>query len=175
MAKTSKEKLTISTIGEMKKNRRSFTLIEMLVVLAVIVLILGVSVPFFASFSKGAKLKTVASDVSEILNSARSLAITNRKNYSVVFDFIDYPHSYYIIDEKDQLFGKRYYLPSSIRFHRPNNPDSPTTFSSAKATFSSTGGLIGNSGSVWIADTKGGFRCVTVSNTTGRVKIDKEP
>ncbi len=148
---------------------------EMLVVLAVIGLILGVSIAFFASFTKGAKLKTTAKDLFAILNTARSLAITNRENYSVTFDTSTRPHSYYITDGADQVYKKKYFLSSSVRFYRPQNPDCPSTFPSNKATFSSTGGLVGSAGSVWIADKRGNFRRISVSNTTGRVKIDQEP
>ncbi len=143
--------------------------------LAVVALLLGVSIPFFAGFTKGTKLKTAAKDVSAVLNTARSLAITRRKNYSVSFETFSYPHSYYISDEDGQPYEKRYSLPSSIRFYRPSDPESPSTFASGKATFSSTGGLTGSAGSVWLADKGDDFRRISVSNTTGRVKIDKEP
>ena len=155
--------------------RKAFTVMEMLVVLAVVVLLIGVSIPFFAGFTKGTKLKTAAKDVSAVLNTARSLAITRRKNYSVSFETSSYPHSYYISDESGQLYGKRYSLPSSIRFYRPSDPESPSTFASDKTTFSSTGGLTGSAGSVWLADKRDDFRRINVSNTRGRVKIDKEP
>ncbi|MBN2096914.1 MAG: hypothetical protein JW714_00385 [Candidatus Omnitrophica bacterium] len=155
--------------------RKAFTLMEMLVVLGVIILLLGVSIPFFASFSKGAKLKTAAKDVTAILNTARSLAINQRANYSVVFDYSEFPHSYYIADASQTAVNKKYYLPKTIRFYRPSDPEAPTNFSEDKATFSTTGGLTANSGSVWLSDKKGDFRRVNVSNTTGRVKIDQEP
>ena len=77
-----------------------------LIVLAVIILILWVSIPFFSSFTKGAKLKTAAKDVIAVLNTARSLAITQRKNYSVTFNYSARPHSYYITDEDNQLYEK---------------------------------------------------------------------
>jgi Tfp pilus assembly protein FimT len=148
---------------------------EMLVVLGVIILLLGVAIPFFASFSKGAKLKTSAKGVAGVLNTARNLAITQRKKYSVTFDNSSHPHSYYITDEDEQLYKKKYYLPSSVKFYRPDKPSEPTTFPSHQATFSSTGGLTGSAGSVWLADKKNDIRRISVSNTTGRVKVDKEP
>jgi len=156
-------------------SRKAFTLMEMLVVLAVVVLLLGVSIPFFASFTKGAKLKTAVKDVSAVLNTAHNLSITHRKNYSVNFEFSQRPHCYYITDVDSQLYEKRYYLPSSIRFYRPQDPARPTTFSSNRATFSPTGGLAGSAGSIWLADKKEDFRRINVSNTTGRVKVDREP
>lgn len=157
------------------EGRQSFTLMEMLVVLAVVVLILGVSIPFFATFTKGAKLKTAAKDVTAVLNTARSMAITQRKKYSVSFDYSAQPHFFYITDENNQVYGKKYYLPTSIRFYRPQDSLHPTTFTDDKATFSSTGGLTGSTGSVWIADKRDNTRRIAVSNTTGRVKIDRQP
>ena len=157
------------------EDRKGFTLMEMLVVLAVIGLLLGVSIPFFSGFTKGAKLKTATKGVAALLNTARGLAITYRKNYSVIFDYSAQTHEYYIIDEEGQVYTKKYSLPSSIRFFRPSDPAHPTTFPSRAAAFSSAGGLTGSSGSVWLADKKGDIRRITVSNTTGRVRIDKEP
>lgn len=154
---------------------KGFTLMEMLVVLAVVAMLLGVSIPFFASFTKGAKLKTAASDLTAILNTARSFAITYRQNYSVVFDSSSAPHSYYIVDNSGQVYGKKYNLPSGTKFSRPSSPEQATTFEADRAVFTSTGGLSGSSGSVWVADKKQDFRRVNVSNTTGRVRIDKEP
>jgi Tfp pilus assembly protein FimT len=161
--------------GKVLGSRKSFTLMEMLVVLGVVILLIGVSIPFFASFNKGAKLKTSAKGVAAVLNTARNIAITQRKNYSVTFDTSSHPHSYYITDKDEQLYKKKYSLPSSVKFYRPGKPNEPTTFPSDKATFSSTGGLTGSAGSVWLADKQGDIRRISVSNTTGRVKIDKEP
>ncbi len=160
---------------EIRNCRTAFTLMEMLVVLAVVVLLLGVSIPFFASFTKGAKLKTAGKDIIGVLNTARSLAITYRKNYSVTFDCSTSPHSYYISDADGRIHEKKYSLPSSIRFYRSQFPETPTTFIANKATFSPRGGLVGSAGAAWLADKKGNFRRISVSNTTGRVKVDKEP
>lgn len=154
---------------------KAFTLIEMLVVLAVIMMVLGISIPFFANFTKGAKLKTAAKDIATLLNTARSLSITERKNYAVVFDSTAPLPSYYIVDQANQIYGKKYVLPSPIRFSRPQDPAHTTTFPSDRAVFSSTGGLKTASGSVWLADQKGQLRRITVSQSTGRVTIDTEP
>lgn len=165
-----KAKAMISITG-----KRAFTLMEMLVVLAVIVLLIGISIPFFASFTKGAKLKASTKDIMVVLNTARSLAITKRKNYSVTFDSATQPHSFYITDKDGEIYGKRYSLSSSVRFHRPQDPENPTTFFANKATFTPRGGLTAGTSSVWLADKKDNFRRITVFNTTGRVKIDQEP
>ena len=155
--------------------RAGFTLIELLVVMAVMVLLLGVSIPFFAGFSRGAKLKTAAKGITAVLNSARNLAITKRRNYSVLFNNSGRPHSYAIIDPQGAIYGKNYSLPSGIEFYRQSQPDQPTTFTANKVVFSSTGGLSGSSGSVWIADKKGNFRRISVSRSIGKVKIDQQP
>jgi len=151
-------------------SKRSFTLMEMLVVLAVIVLLLGVSIPFFASFTKGAKLKAATKDIMAVLNTARSLAITKRENYSVNFDYANTPHSFYITAEGGAVHGKEYILPSSIRFYRSQEPENPTSFSSGKVTFSPRGGLTSATGSVWITDKKNNFRRITVFNTLEELK-----
>ena len=78
--------MTLAT-GKDKETRSAFTLMEMLVVMAVIVILLGISIPFFSGFTKGTKLKTAAQDITASLNAARGMAITYRKSYSVVFDY----------------------------------------------------------------------------------------
>ncbi len=143
--------------------KKAFTLMEMLIVLAVITLLLGISIPFVANFTKGAKLKTAAKDVFAILNTARNLSLTYRKNYSIIFDTSVTPHAYYIIDEDENVYRKKYSLPSSISF----------SVSDGRSTFSSTGGLATGSNSIAIFDSKGASRTITISSATGRIKISQ--
>lgn len=66
--------------------KRSFTIIELLVVLSIIILVLGISTPYFAKFAQKSKLEAAARDIATALRTARMYAITNRKTYFVRFN-----------------------------------------------------------------------------------------
>ena len=64
-------------LSDMKKN--AFTLIEMLVVLAIITIILGVGIPFFRGGSQRMRLKSALRGSIALFNYARMEAISRRK------------------------------------------------------------------------------------------------
>jgi len=66
--------------------RKGFTVIELVVVLAIISLVLGSSIPLFSRFQASQRLKSSASDFSSALRTAQSQAITHRRTHAVVLD-----------------------------------------------------------------------------------------
>jgi prepilin-type N-terminal cleavage/methylation domain-containing protein len=157
----------ISRIG----NRRAFTLVEMLVVLAIMAMIMAISVPFTSGFGKGLKIKTAARAIVGIMRVARSNAVTFRKNYSVVFDVKK--GRYWIEDDAGRVYEKKYYLPSSVRFEvKGDDKIDPITFENDRLTFKSSGSIEGPSGSVTITDKQGGSRIISAAETTGKVTIN---
>lgn len=69
----------------MRKNNKSFTLMEMLVVMAIMGLILAISVPAFDSVIKTSKVSEGAKLVYKTLQFASQYAVTNGVNCRVVF------------------------------------------------------------------------------------------
>jgi prepilin-type N-terminal cleavage/methylation domain-containing protein len=64
-------------------NERGFTLLELLVVVAVGLVVAGMAVPNFMSAVRSARLKGVVSDFSGLLQSARIKAVDDDRYYSV--------------------------------------------------------------------------------------------
>lgn len=62
------------------------TLVELVVVMGVIAIIAGLSVPALTSYAKQVRLKTAARQVVGLVSLARSLAISAHEAYAVVID-----------------------------------------------------------------------------------------
>ncbi len=152
-------------------NRRAFTLVEMLIVLAIIAMIMAMSVPFTAGFGKGLRVKTTARAIVGIMRVARSNAVTFRKNYSIVFDVKK--SQYWIEDEANHVYEKKYFLPGPIKFEIKGNKEAdPVTFENDRVTFNSSGSVEGASGSVTFTDKQGGSRTISVTGATGKITIN---
>lgn len=147
-----------------------FTLVEMLVVLAIIGMLMAVSIPFTAGFGKGLNIKTTARAILGTLRLARSNAITYRERQMVVFDVKD--SEYWIQDSTGSIFEKKRRLPGSIKFGLPGDKDAdPVTFENDTVVFESTGAIEGTSGTITIADKQGDTRTISIIGSTGKVTI----
>ena len=97
----------------MKKN--GFTLVEMLVVIAIIILISVSAIPAITPFLKGQRLSKGARIVQAQALAARTMAINSRKARWLVLDSINYKLS--IKDETGSIvLGKEEFLPETIEF-----------------------------------------------------------
>lgn len=148
-----------------------FTLVEMLVVLAIITMLLGITIPFTSGFGKGLRIKTSSRAIAGVLNVAKSNTITLRRNYTVVFDVKK--DQYWIEDTGGKVYEKKYCLPSSVKFKVKDDEEAdPVTFENDRVTFNASGSLEGPSGSVTITDKQGDSRTISVIASTGKVSID---
>jgi prepilin-type N-terminal cleavage/methylation domain-containing protein len=97
----------------MKKS--AFTLVEMLVVIAIIILISVSAIPAITPFLKSQRLNKGARIVQANALAARTMAINSRKTRWLVFDSINYKLS--IKDETGLIvLGKEEFLPGTIEF-----------------------------------------------------------
>ncbi|MFA4991561.1 MAG: GspH/FimT family pseudopilin [Candidatus Omnitrophota bacterium] len=142
--------------------RKAFTLIEMLVVLAIIGMFMGISVPFASGFGKGLRLKTAARAVSGVLRVARSNAVTLRRNHSVVFDAEE--NKYWIEDGAGKIYEKKYSLSSSVKFD--------ITGADREITFLPDGAIDGQTRAITLTDKQGGSRTILISRTTGNITLE---
>jgi len=96
-----------------KKN--GFTLVEMLVVIAIIILISISAIPAITPFLKGQRLNKGARIVQATALAARTMAINSRKTRWLVFDSTNYKLT--IKDESGStVLGKEEFLPGTIEF-----------------------------------------------------------
>ena len=96
-------------------NKNGFTLVEMLVVIAIIILISVSAIPAITPFLKGQRLSKGARIVQASALAARTMAINSRKTRWLVFNSINYKLS---IKEETGLtvLGKEEFLPGTIEF-----------------------------------------------------------
>jgi prepilin-type N-terminal cleavage/methylation domain-containing protein len=74
-----------TAVVSQKSPRRAFTLIEMMIVVAIIGLVAAMGVPSILQALRKDGMRKVVSDVKEVLGNARARAIFSGKNTEVVF------------------------------------------------------------------------------------------
>ena len=144
---------------------KSFSLIELLVVLTIISLVIGLTTAYIFNFRKGSVLSLSAQEIVATLNQARSLSITKQDEYKVVFDINN--NKYVLRDPLDSYdVEPERSLKEGIIIESISS-----SFVSGNVIFSSTGGLSGASGSVVIKNNQDKRKTITIINSTGRIKV----
>ena len=92
---------------------KGFTLIEVMIVLALIAILSSIAMPSLRGFAASTRLKSTAHAIRDMLNFARDMAITERAAHLVVFD----------------LTANRYWLASNETFNLAD-PSTPSAASS---------------------------------------------
>lgn len=145
---------------------RGFTLIELILVVALMALIGGMSAPFFQSFQVSSDLYTYTDTITRTLRRAQvqSIAGQNANSWGVYFDTaantitLFYGNSYAI---RDQSYDEVTKVPNSFDF--------TTTFSD-EIFFTIYSGSPSSVGSVTLTDQNGGSETVTI-NTLGLIDV----
>lgn len=92
--------------------KNGHTIFELVVVIAIMVALLGISSVFFHNFGRGAELKYAARQIAGALRTARSEAVTKGKPYSVLFDTIN--EKYWIEDNRNRILDKQFSVPYGV-------------------------------------------------------------
>jgi prepilin-type N-terminal cleavage/methylation domain-containing protein len=149
-----------------KKN--GFTLVEMLVVIAIIILISVSAIPAITPFLKGQRLNKGARIVQAQAMAARVMAINSRRTRWLVFDSINYKLS--IRDETGlTVLGKEEFLPSTIEF---DTSTGTWTAGTSTVSFDPNGTAdysTMNTDTVTIQDKQGNAKNLKIISYTGQI------
>lgn len=147
----------------------AFTLLETIIVLAIITMFFAISIPLFSRLTESAKLDTSARSIASVLRTARGYAISSNQDCDVRFNdpnLGDYQVFGYISPGVTGIIDKIYKLPTGIKF------DNIIGFTGSIARFSSTG-MLDEDDDASIDVTDGdNFITITVERTTGRARIE---
>ena len=143
------------------------TLVELLVVLGIIGLILGISVPGLSAYANQARLKAATRNVVGLLSLARSLAISSHQDHAVIVD----PAQRRITVENavsGDTLEQTVQLPPSIDVETEVAGESAQE---ARVIFRPTGSLAGRTTTIRLAD-RDKSHTITVSGITGAVTVE---
>ncbi len=142
------------------------TLVELLVVLGIIGLILGMSVPGLTHYATQLRLKAATRQVVGLVSLARSLAISSRQNHAVVVDPERGEVSVVNVVSGERL-EQMVRLPSGVTVDvQVGGKSAPET----QVVFRPTGSLEGRTTTLVLAN-KETSQVVTITGTTGALSV----
>ena len=159
-----------SLIG--RKNIKGFSITEIIIVMALMSMLIGMSLPLFGRFSSASQLKTSTKDVSSMFRQARQKAITHRGKYTVKINIDSFPQSVWIEDANGALADKKYELPATVSFDNTEDPFDVCSFEGNQVTFKPVGSVEGSGGYIWLSHKNGKRMQISVFKMSGRVKIE---
>lgn len=170
--------VNIPTVGDYI-NRFGFTLIELIIVLAIVGTVISISVPFVSNFLFRTSLESSAEDIVSTLRWARRLAITKRKEYRVIFN--TQRGKYWLEDKEGNITGERHSLQENIVFADPElnkmqEEDGIVEFDNPDDSgFSFYPQGTGESGSIYLKEKESErWHTITITASTGYARIYPE-
>jgi len=153
--------------------RQGFTVIELLVVLGIIALILGITVPQLNRSAEGTKLKTTAETIKELLETAKSIAMAQGTTCALVYDAGTRALSLMKTDTDDAnrngdtaemiAFDKAIPVPSGLTVYLTADDS---------VAFNSTGGVVSPDDAITVtSQALKKQKQITVNQTTGYIKV----
>ena len=142
------------------------TLVELLVVLGIIALVVGISVPSLSGYAKHLRLKTAIRQVVGLLSFARSSAISSHADYAVIFD-ADRQELVVTNVISGETLERVVKLPTSVTLEFQVGGEASAE---TQVTFHSTGSLAGRTTSLVLSDQEH-HHTITVTGATGAVTV----
>ena len=161
------ERTTTLSTGSPRAKGLGFTLVELIVVLAVIGMIVGFSVPGLVQYSRQARLKATTRELTALLSLARSLAMGSRTKHAVVFD--EEEHEIRMVNlESGEANEQKLVLPRGISIE-VRVGDEPAA--NPQVVFRPTGGLQGRTTVLVLSNGKREME-VHVTGVTDSVSVE---
>jgi|SRR5690554_553732 len=153
-----------------KRHNRGFTLLELIVVLAILGIISSIVIPSIVFITRRNTLKTVTQEIAQEIKDTQQLATNYRKE--VIFD-LDINRNTYTVRENRAKpktfttgqFSKDITITSNL--YRPYTGD----MRGVRRIKYSANGLPSQTGTIWITDQSGKTMTITIAVGTGRVKV----
>ncbi len=139
----------------------SFTLIELMMVMLIMGIVLGVSVPAFNSIMRGSDMRGAVSAVRNTLVQSRQWAITHRENVTFCYDAFT---NFYVTNSSGRIQGQES-LPRSVQFQGGGSLNT--------ITFKADGGLA--SGAIPVSISLLGANMtkkISINGLTGGIKVE---
>jgi len=156
------------SVGKISVNKGGFSLLELLVVLAIMGLMSALVMPYLAGTLGHANLKTSAKTVAASLRYARSRAVSEQLAYVALFD--SETRSLRIFSETEKAKqAKACHLPEGIYFEKAKSAKGVTQSGLFRMMFYPTGASSG--GEIILADDRGRQYAVRVHFITGMVEL----
>jgi len=110
------------------RHNAAFTLLELVIVLAIIGLVAVMTVPGFVGMMRGRHLTSAANVIHAALNGTKNIAVTQRKPYGLVFNIAEGSMGVYEDgDDSNPLQGKELFLAQVVSFDTTyDGPDAGT-------------------------------------------------
>jgi prepilin-type N-terminal cleavage/methylation domain-containing protein len=106
-------------------DERGFSMIEMLIVVALIAILVGVALPSIATYVRNFRMNGAEREVASELASARSRAISKNSQAGVSFMIVDADSYRFIVEDGATTLGPLHDLPTGVIFLPPGNAFPP--------------------------------------------------
>jgi prepilin-type N-terminal cleavage/methylation domain-containing protein len=145
---------------------RAMTLVELLVVLGIMGIIIGISVPGLAGYAKHLRLKTATRQIAGLVSLARSTAISRHEDHAVVIDPEEREIRVVTVSSGEAM-EQRVRLPNSvtIALEVGGEPSQET-----QLVFRPSGSLTGRTTTIVLAD-QARQQTITVTGATGAISV----
>lgn len=153
----------------MATQRRGFTLVELMVVLAVIGIIVGMSVPGLTAYARDLRLKTATRQIMGLLGLARSTAITRHAESAVIIDQAQ--HQVRVVEsETGEAMEQMVRLPGAVTVTVAAGGED---LEESQIVFRATGALTGRTVTLTVEeDTR--HQTITVTGATGAIMLESQ-